>query len=76
MIPSKRHIDSACALVNGLTEAQRAELLRPLRDSSAHSLVERDEVFFPFCQGYLIGVMLGKLPAFDDSAAGMHAKER
>jgi hypothetical protein len=60
---TKRHIDSACVLVNGLTSHQREEYLRPLRDSSASSLISQEDIFFPFCQGYLIGMMLGKLPA-------------
>jgi hypothetical protein len=60
MIPSKRDIDRASVLLNGLTDAQREELLTALKASSSHRLAATEELFFPFCQGYLLGLLTAR----------------
>jgi len=56
-IPSKRDIDTACVLINGLTKEQRDSLEKAAIDSCAWETRQRDDLLHPFLIGFLIGYM-------------------
>ncbi len=55
--PTKRDLDSAVLLVNGLTDKQKDDLLREARAICSFELRERLDVLNPYLTGFLLGYM-------------------